>query len=173
MKNNEKKGDKPIKNYIILLLICLGVILITIYICKWIKIYKDEELNKSPLTDKVNEISLLELKETIAETSEAIIYFGYTMDEEVYSLEEKLAHEIDKRNLKEYVYYINVKDYIENDEYKSIIVKTIPDLEGKDLSAPMIMYVKRGIPIKLMTSSKKLMTINDFKSLSGLIDTEQ
>ena len=172
MEKSIKNNDIPIKNYIILLFICLGITLITIYICRWIKIYKDEELNKSPLSDIVNEVSFLELKETVAETNEAIIYFGYTMDEEVYSLEEKLANEIDKKNLKEYVYYINVKDYMENDEYKSVIIKTISDLEGKDLNVPMIMYVKRGIPIKIISSGKKMITINDFKNLSSLIEIE-
>ena len=146
--------------------------MLTIYICRWIKIYKDEELSKSPLINKVNEISFLELKETIAETNEAIVYFGYTMDEEVYSLEEKIAHEIDKKNLKELIYYINVKDYLENDDYKKLIVSSIPELENKNLNAPMFIYIKRGIPIKIVSSAKKMITINDFKNLSSLIEKE-
>ena len=36
----------------------------------------------------------MELKESVIETNEAIFYFGYTMDEDIHSLEEKMAHEI-------------------------------------------------------------------------------
>lgn len=166
IKKDEVK--KPIKNYFILLSIVIATILITIYICKWISIYKEDELSMSPLKDKVNELSLDELNESIVETNEAIIYFGYTMDEDVHSLEEKMVNEIEKRNIKEYIYYIDVKDYLDDKKYESIIKKSFTDLKDKDLKAPLLIYSKRGVPIKVISNA----SIKDFNNLVNLLETE-
>lgn len=172
MTKDKTKSSKSVKNYIILIIVSVLTILLTLYVCRWIKIYKDEELSKSPLIGKVNEVSLMELKESLAETNEAILYFGYTMDEETYFLEEKMAHEIEKSDLKENVYYVNVKDYLANDEYKIIINNIMSDLDDKEITAPCLIYLKRGVPIKIISSNKKMITVKDFKNLLSLIETE-
>lgn len=171
-KNTPEENTKPTRNYIILAILCLATVLITIYICKWISIYKEDELSSSPLTGKVQEIYLNELAESANEASEAILYFGYTSDRDNYSLEEKILKEVEKRNIQEYVYYINVKDYLENDEYKKIILSTFKDLENKNIKAPLLIYTKRGEIIKIKSSDKKMININDFNNLANILETE-
>lgn len=174
MKDNENIIPKKItlQNYIIIAVISIITIAITLYVCKWINISRIDKLSTSPLANKVSELYLSELEESIKENGEVILYFGYTSDEDVYSLEEKMLKTIIKDDLNEFVYYINVTDYLENDKYKEYIYKCFPELKDKKLTAPLFIYVKKAEALKMVSSNKKLVTIKDFVNLTGLLETE-
>lgn len=174
MSKQEKTNQKKIatKNYVILCVLAIVTIILTLYICKWISIYKEEKLMTSPLREQISEIYLTELKTSIQETDEAIIYFGYTNDEDNYELEEKILKEIKNKSLQDYVFYVNVKDYLENDEYKTIIKNIFPDLANKNIEAPLLVYTKRATPIKIKSSNKNIITVKDFNNLANILETE-
>lgn len=172
MAKQENERKIATKNYVALAVLGIFTIFATLYICKWINIYKEEKLMTSPLTEVVSEIYLSELSESILETDEAIIYFGYTNDKDNYELEEKILKEIKNKGLNEYVFYVNVKDYLENKEYEKMIKDIFPELENKNLKAPLLVYTKRATPIKIKSSNKKLITVKDFNNLANILETE-
>ena len=86
MESKEERRVIPVKNYFILLSICLVTIVATIYINAWIRTYKVNS-NVNPLIGEVQEITLSDLEATMSETNLAILYVAnndnFALDKEI------------------------------------------------------------------------------------------
>ena len=129
------------KNYLILVLITLIVVILTLYINAWIKTYKDNKISISPFSGVTEEVNINEIGLTLSEMNEVILYVGYTNDKVIYEMEEKLLKYIKKRGL--------IED--KKEEIKGI---------------PILIYVKSGKADMIINSNNKVITTYELATLS-------
>ena len=108
-KKNEEK-QIPIKNYAIVLVVSILVILAALYARSFYVSYQSSKLNTSYfVSKKVSEIKKDDIEFSLSEYREAILYVGYTGSQSVYDMEKKIYRELEKNNLIDIVVYLNVK----------------------------------------------------------------
>lgn len=167
MNKKEEKRVVPIKNYIMLGVICIVTILLVIYVNAWIKTYKENAYSTSPLNGMINEVNINELNEPFMEISEVILYVGYTDDQKLFNEEKKLLKVIQKNTLSPYVMYLNVSN--END-YIKILQKKFGDEDNIVKNAPLFIYIKEGKTKKIINVSKENDLIRKFENLIETYD---
>ncbi len=163
MTNNQ---NQSLKKVLLFLLIIIIIGFLILYIYKWIDVKEQSKYLKSYLID-TNTINLEmtdinEISSVLSETaSDYYIYISYTKDKNIYEFEKKLKPLIDKYNLQNNFYYLNITDIKENEtNYKEKITKEL-GIETKTLNKlPVILYYQNG---KIVRSN--IHTINDFKEL--------
>ncbi len=136
------------KNYLYAFLILVGGIVFIFLSFKWYQLKTEEKLMKSYLITSntiVTTISDLdEFNHIMQEApSSYFIYLSYTGDKNVYEMEKDLKLVIDKYNINDIFYYIDVTELKENDQnYLNKIKETlnISDLE----KVPAVVYVNEG-----------------------------
>lgn len=104
----EKLREIPKKNYIYLLLILLGTILLLIYIYKWYDTYNKNELNTSIMNEYLTVINYNELDNYIIENKDAVIYVSILGDEKINRFERKFKNAILDNNLKNEILYLDL-----------------------------------------------------------------
>ena len=154
--SGKKKNKKDVvtekyinpKNYLYVLIILVGAILLTFYIFKWYDVKKEERLMNSYLiTSKtvgssINDIN--SLKQIMQESpSSYFIYLGYTNDEYNYNLEKSLKRVIDKYKLNDIFYYVDVTDLKEKNENYINEIKDVLNIKELE-NIPAIIYVVDG-----------------------------
>ena len=98
----------PKKNYIYLLLILLGTILLLIYIYKWYDTYNESELNTSIMNEYLTVINYNELDNYIIENKDAVIYVSILGNEKINRFERKFKNAILDNNLKNEILYLDL-----------------------------------------------------------------
>ena len=157
----DKNKKIPKKNYIILGLITLIVIILTIYINAWIKTYKENKISISPFKEVIEEVNINEIGITFSEMNEVILYVGYTNDKTIYEMEEKLIKYIKNHNLVDKFIYVDATDYKENKEYINILKTTFENVQDEIKEVPILIYVKNGKAEEVINSeNKKITTYN-------------
>ena len=157
----DKNKKIPTKNYIILGLITLIVIILTIYINAWIKTYKENKISISPFKEVIEEVNINEIGITFSEMNEVILYVGYTNDKTIYEMEEKLIKYIKNHNLVDKFIYVDATDYKENKEYINILKTTFENVQDEIKEVPILIYVKNGKAEEVIHSeNKKITTYN-------------
>jgi hypothetical protein len=171
--SRKKNNYVPTKNYIIALVMSLAAIFLTYYIFAWYNVLEEKKYGESYLI-KSDTISLevndiLEIENTFTESpSEYFIYIGYRNDEEEYKLEKSLKKIIDKYNLNEEFYYIDVTDLMSNDDYIDELNAALNLTDNKINSVPTIIYVKNGqVPSDgiIKREDENMMNASDFSKL--------
>lgn len=145
--NLEAKKIKPI-NYFYAFLILFGGILLTYYIFAWYNVKHEEKLSNSYLitsnTINTSINSVEDFKHILQEIpSSYFVYLSYTNDEYVYDLEKDLKVIIDKYNLNDIFYYINLTDLKMKDEELIKYLRESLEIENID-NVPAILYVASG-----------------------------
>ena len=110
MKKENKAVEKKInsKNYVVVAVIFLILILGSLYLYKWYDVYTEEQVSTSYLMKTktlVYEVKdLSEIEAVFSETpNEYFVYVSYTGSEDVYNLEEELKPIIEEYKLKQEV----------------------------------------------------------------------
>lgn len=163
------KKDKniPIKNYLIVLFVSILVIIITLYARAFYINYKESKSVSSYFAiKKVNKITTDDIKYTLSEYTDAILYVGYTGSYPVYSSEKKIYSELEKNNLIDILLYLDVTDLTANNEYVNILKNEFKDLSNDIKDAPLIIIIKDGKPIEVLNSELEKI---DYKSLRNII----
>lgn len=104
----EKLREIPKKNYIYLLLILLGTILLLIYIYKWYDTYNENTLNTSIMNEYLTVINYNELDNYIIENKDAVIYVSILGNEKINRFERKFKNAILDNNLKNEILYLDL-----------------------------------------------------------------
>ncbi len=123
-----QKKSIPLKNYIIVVVIVLLVVLGAIYACSWYKTIKEYNLNKSVITDTVNKIELETLESYIVDNSNFIMYLSDSSDESIKSFEKKFKRYIKNNSLNSEILYLDIKDY-DNE----LVVETLLNYKSENL----------------------------------------
>ena len=155
----------PKKNYLILGIMTVVTVLLVFYANAWIKTYKQNDLNISPLTNNVNEVYKNELSLSLAESNQIILYVGYNNSDEVKTLEKQILNTIKNKNLNEYFIYYDITAELENDKYLETLKNEFSEVRDSINKAPMFIYVKSGEGLEVIDSSEGLITIDEFKDL--------
>ena len=159
--SKEERRNVPLKNYVILSIIFIITILLTLYINAWINAYKESNIEVSPLKDTVQEITIYDIKMSLSETNETILYIG---DDTDYSLDKDILKVINKEELNDIFYYIDVNN-IEDTVYINSLKDNFQELSNNINKGPMLIYIKNGVAIKVKDSSKSRLNINDLDTL--------
>ncbi len=149
-ENKKSVSKVPTKNYLIVGVIVLVVLLGSLYIYKWYDVYTENKIANSYLmTSKtlVHEIDDLSAIETVfGETvpNEYFVYVSYTKSKKIYELEKELKPIIDDYNLKDYIYYINVTNMMQESDYLAKLNDALGLTENKITEVPTMIYFKDG-----------------------------
>ena len=153
----------PNKNYYVVLIVSIIVIVLTLYIKSFYLSYIDSIKNSSVFFDKsVSQINIDDLKYAVNETSESFLYIGYTGDLRIYNLEKKIYSVFEDNNLLDELMYLNINDY----KYKDYIEKlkvAFPNIEIG--SAPMIVFIKDGEAIDIIDSDTSLIDVDSLNNM--------
>ena len=169
-KVNKSERFIPIKNYIISIGIVIAAVLLTIYGFAWYNVLKEGKVSQSYLVkSKVisSEIqSLDEVEAIFAEVpDEYFIYISYTGSEEIYNMEKDLKKVINKYELNDKFYYLNVSDIKEKKNYIDKINKSLK-LEEEIKQVPTIVYIREGKVVDIIErSDDNMMNVGDFQKL--------
>ena len=158
-----KKRSK--KNYLVLLIILLVVALLTILINNIIRNYNYVKSDKSILENFISKVNINELDVALSESNETILYVSYNHDKMIAKLDRELLKKIRSYNLEDYVYYCNITDRLENNKYIGDFIAVSPNVNGKLMKAPALIYFKSGDVVEVITSSDKLITSDDLTHL--------
>lgn len=168
---------KGVKNYLIAGGLFLAIVLLTFYIFEWYKVVDEERIRESYLVSNgivTNEINTInELEAVFSESpSEYFLYISYTNDEDVYNMETKLKKVIQKHNLQDRFYYLNIDDIKEDADAIDKLNNTLGLQDKKISSIPTILYYKDHQLVDLIISKKQddLMSDKDFKDLLDRVD---
>lgn len=166
----DKKREVPIKNYFILLIVSIITVLLTIYINEWIKTYKQSKISTSPLVDCISEVSFDDLDVVLSESNKIILYIGYTGDKEIYNFEKKLVKQINKNNINDYVYYLDITEYVDNNEYINRLNEKFNFGTEKIRKAPMFIYFKNGEVTAIKESNRNMITSKNLLDMIDMFD---
>ena len=100
------KGKVPAKNYIIVAIVSLLIIILTLYIRLFYLNYRENIRNTSVFQDKtIKQVSVDDIDFVLKEMSDAILYVSYTGNDEIYNNEKKLLKEIKRKNIVDKIVY--------------------------------------------------------------------
>lgn len=176
-----QKTIVPLKNYVIAFLLSLGAILLTLYIFSWYHLAQEKKYSESYLIKtntiglEVNDITEIESVFTEAPT-EYFIYIGYRNDEDVYKLEKKLKKVIDKYNLNDTFYYIDVTELKAENNYIEQLNNALGLTDNKISNVPTILYVKNGKVLKdaiINREDGNQMEVGDFERLLEIYEIKK
>ena len=162
----DKLREVPIKNYYIVLIVSVLVIIITLYVRSFYLSYQASKINNSVFYDKsINQMNTDDFDFALEEINEAILYVSFFDYPKVYNMEKKLYNEFEKRHIIDKVIYWNVSDVKDNKEYIKILKNKYPVTADKINTAPLIIYIKDGEAMDAIDSSHGLIDANQLKEL--------
>ena len=161
-----KMFDKkiPTKNYFIVIGTSILIIVLTLYLRVFYLSYKAYSNNDSYFTfKKVNQVTKDDFEFIFTEAADNILYIGYKSNK-YYSLERKLYRELEKNDLLDKVIYWNVDDYLDNNEYISILKNVFP--EAEILPAPSLIIINKGVASETIKVDEEILKSKKIKELS-------
>lgn len=174
MKKNGKENKKnkkeelrniPTKNYVIVGVIFIAVIVLAFFLRDWYISYQEYEKTIPILNNVVSEVRYHEIDNYIGDNQSAIIYMGVADDEDCRNLEVDLKKLIQKRHLKNKIVYFNITDV----EDRDLLLKEFNDKYAKDMKIsayPAIILLDEGkvVDFKSRTANSNLL-ISDVEQI--------
>ena len=168
---NKNERFVPVKNYVIVFLVAIGVIALVLYAFEWRNAIQKDRVSTSYLVkQKVisNEMKTLEeLNDVFSEApSEYFLYISYTGSEKIYKLEQELKVLIENYNLSEEFYYLNVTNIKNGEGYMDEINKVLNLEDRKITSIPTIVYFVDGKAVDMVErKDNNMMNSGDFEHM--------
>ena len=168
-----KKNERfvPIRNYVIVFFVIVGVIALVWYAFCWHKVIKENRLSTSYLIKSKtvsNEIQGLDgLNDVLLEPPDSyFLYISYTGNESVYNMEKELAVLINQYKIGDAFYFLNITE-IKDDKNLVDKVNEALELDTKKVKqVPTIIYYVDGKVVDLVVKEdNNIMDIGDFQKL--------
>lgn len=143
--SNKKINGIPLKNYLLVIFIFGLVIIGSLYICQWYKLYKTDKLATGYLV-KTNTISnsinsYEEMNSVFSETANNyFVYVSYTNSSEIYRMEKDLRKIINSYQLQDNFYYIDMTELMKENGYLEKLNNTLGLTQYKITKLPTIVY---------------------------------
>ncbi|MDD2208135.1 MAG: hypothetical protein PHG03_05970 [Bacilli bacterium] len=159
-----KKKQK--NNYLNLMLILMGVMLLTLASSNIYKNSLENKINSSYISKYVANIQANEIKNASVEFSpDTFIYVSYTGDERIYNLEVKLRKILRENDLIDNFIFMDATDLMDEDNYLTTLNKSLSLKEKEIKKLPGIIYYKDNEIIDLIDSYNNLIDSGDFTQL--------
>lgn len=165
-KGEVKKDNVSLKNYFIVIIVSVLTIATGLYVRAFYINYNKDLVNQSVMKDKVSEVNFNELDYIVSESSNSLLYVGYTGDKNVYNMEKRLLKEIEKKSLSDKVLYLDVSDFLDNNDYLNKLKKQFSNIENQITNAPMFIFIENGKAVEAMSSELKMV---DYKVFNNMI----
>lgn len=102
---------KTLKNYLILALIFLVVILLVWYICRWYRVYAEYERQTPVIRETLSyEITVDDFEHYILENPSSVVYMCTAEEEKCRSFEKEFKKLVVQENLQDSIIYLNLSD---------------------------------------------------------------
>ena len=145
------KRKIPFKNYVIVGVLVLVLVLGSLYLCSWYKTIREYNLTKSVLTDTINIIELETLESYLLDNSDFIMYISDSSDQEVKSFEKKLKKYINNNSLNNEVIYLDIKDYDKTEVLKKVLNYSSEEYSKlKRIPLPNMLVFENGRIVKIL-----------------------
>ena len=154
MKN--KKRSK--KNYVILGVIYIVVILVVLYLASWYNTYSEYKREIPVLKDVVSFISPEEVDHYLTENPSPILYLCTASDSDCREFEENIKQDLEEKNYQELT-YVNLESLSD----KSGFLQELLDKYGQDFS------IERRVPCLIKFVDGRIVSIED--GLNGAVLT--
>ncbi len=142
------------KNYIIVAVVSILVIVFSLYVRSIYIKYLDNVKNNSVFFDKtVKEIEENDLEYVLNETSESILYVSYTGDSKIYNMEKRLYRLFDRNDIIDKVIYWNVNN---SKNYVDILKKTFENVSNEIDEAPLIILIINGEAKEIISNKENI-----------------
>lgn len=158
MKKKNKNLPKPLKNYIILGVICGLTLLLVIYLCLWYREDQKYQATIPILRGVIPEITEVELSHYVQENDSVLLYLCVPSNEECRNFEQDLKKMIMKKGLKDDITYLNLED----DNQATDILRTIEEqynVPRQKLEYPTFLLFDNGTVSQVLQG-------NDYTDLS-------
>ena len=173
MKKLKKKLDLfdkkiPARNYFIVLVVSILVIIVSLYLRTFYLTYKNNKLNTSVFLDqKVKQINTKDADFALTETGDVLLYVSFTGNDEIYNNEKKMYNILEKKDLLDDFIYWNVVDYGDKTDYLVTLKEKFPNIKDQITRAPLLIYIKDGEAQEAMSSELKYI---NYKVLNKMIE---
>lgn len=157
--------SKPTKNYYTVLVVSLVVIVVTL-LARRIYLNYVQSLNVSLFQDKsINQINTDDLDYALTEVSEAILYVSYSNDKEITNIDRKIYKVLERKSLIDKVIYWDITDLYKDGNYMSQLRDKFPEISNNISIAPLIIYIKDGKAIEVLSSEYALLSTDMLKDM--------
>ena len=145
-KGKEKQEKKPIKNYVILVLLFLAVIALTVYLCECYKVYNEEQKKipviRGTLTSEITEV---DVEPFIVENPTTVLYMCTSSSEKCRNFEKDFKKLIKKYELQDSIIYLNLSNIEDQESFVEEFNDRHPYKKSKLTSNyPAIVYLDDG-----------------------------
>lgn len=156
---------KPAKNYCIVLIVSVLVIVVTLLL-RSIYLSYVESLNVSLFQDKsINQINTEDFDYALTEVSEAILYVSYSGDKEIASIDRKIYKVFERKNLTDKIIYWDITDLYNEGVYMSALRNKFPEVSDTISIAPLVIYIKDGKALDVVSSGISLIDTDMVKEM--------
>lgn len=150
-----KKDKKiPTKNYIILAIIFLGIIILINYFASWYKTYDDYERGIPIIRKTLSEINTTEFDHYIMENPNAVIYMCTASEDVCRKYEKKLKKIVINENLQDKITYLNLSD-IDINQFVDNFNNTYPFRYALTKNYPAFVIYEEGIVKDILQGDEK------------------
>ncbi len=157
--------SKPAKNYYTVLVVSILVIVVTL-VARRIYLNYVQSLNVSLFQDKsINQINTDDFDFALTEVSEAILYVSYSNDKEVANVDRKIYKLFERKSLIDKVIYWDISDLYNGGNYMSQLREKFPEVSANISIAPLIIYIKDGKAVEVLSSEYTLLNTNMVKDM--------
>lgn len=162
--------DKKIqtRDYFIVLIVSVLVIIVSLYLRTFYLTYRNNKLNVSVFSDqKIKQINTNDVDFALTETGDVLLYVSYTGNQEIYNNEKKMFSILEKDDLLDSIIYWDVSDYGDTTDYLVTLKNQFPNIKDQITNAPLLIYIKDGEAVEAMSSELKII---DYKVLNKMIE---
>lgn len=139
------KRSVPLKNYIILFVIGVIVVVLTFYSAEWYKTIKEYYQNNSVIAEILPKIESETISSYLLDNREVVLYISRSNDQEIKSFEKSFKKYISENDLNNSIVYfdaIDLEDEYINDLFLKYIGSTFKKM--KKIVVPNLIYFENG-----------------------------
>lgn len=121
-KNEKKMRSIPAKNYVILVVLFIAVIILVLYLCNLYHVYDEHQREIPVIRDSLFEIQPDEIQHYVMENPTSVFYMCTATDDACRSFEKDLKKLIEKEELQSAIIYVNLSNVNQSefvDEFNS------------------------------------------------------
>lgn len=165
MKQEHGLSKIPIKNYVILGIIFIGVLLLLWYFSKWYEVYDDYQKETPVIRGTLSEITDLELDHYLMENPTSVIYMCTSSDMKCRNFEKSFKSVLESNeNLKTGIIYLNLSK-VDQDSFVTRFNETYPYKVKLNKSYPAIVLFEDNKIVGLLQEKKgEAFNINEVRS---------